>query len=119
MMTGVVQKSDVEALIRLALQEDIGSGDITSRAIFGKQDISEAAVVSKQQGIVCGIDVFRYVYEILDPDVAVTGLVHDGDAIRPGNRVILLKGPTISLLSGERTALNFLQRMTGVATRTT
>lgn len=117
-MKGAITKADVETLVRLAIQEDIGTGDITSQAIFGEQDVSKAAVVSKQNGIVCGTEVVRYVYEIIDIGVKVTPLIADGDSISPGDRILLVEGHTISVLSGERIALNFLQRMTGIATST-
>jgi nicotinate-nucleotide pyrophosphorylase (carboxylating) len=117
-MKGAITKTDVEILVRLAIQEDIGTGDITSQAIVGEQDVSRAAVVSKQDGIVCGTEVVRYVYEIIDIGVKVTPLIADGDSVSPGDRVLLVEGNTISVLSGERIALNFLQRMTGIATST-
>jgi nicotinate-nucleotide pyrophosphorylase (carboxylating) len=117
-MSGAVAMKDVEELIRLAVREDIGSGDITSRAIFGESDVSEAAIISRERGILCGTDLVGHVYGYIDQSVEVTCLMHDGDEIGPGDRVVLLKGPTIGLLSGERTVLNFLQRMSGVASRT-
>jgi nicotinate-nucleotide pyrophosphorylase (carboxylating) len=117
-MSGAVAMKDVEELIRLAVREDIGSGDITSRAIFGESDVSEAAIISRERGILCGTDLVGHVYGYIDRSVEVTCLMHDGDEIGPGDRVVLLKGPTIGLLSGERTVLNFLQRMSGVASRT-
>lgn len=117
-MSGAVAMKDVEELIRLAVREDIGSGDLTSRAIFGESDVSEAAIISRERGILCGTDLVGHVYGYIDQSVEVTCLMHDGDEIGPGDRVVLLKGPTIGLLSGERTVLNFLQRMSGVASRT-
>jgi len=117
-VSGAVAMKDVEELIRLAVREDIGSGDLTSRAIFGESDVSEAAIISRERGILCGTDLVGHVYGYIDQSVEVTCLMHDGDEIGPGDRVVLLKGPTIGLLSGERTVLNFLQRMSGVASRT-
>lgn len=113
-----IKRADVEHLIRCALSEDIGEGDITSRAIFSEDDVSRGAIVSRQDGIVCGREMVRYVFEILDPRVTVVSNVSDGDTIGPGSEVLSVQGPTISVLSGERTALNFIQRMTGIATRT-
>jgi nicotinate-nucleotide pyrophosphorylase (carboxylating) len=117
-MSGGIAMKDVEELIRLAVREDIGSGDITSWAIFDASDASEAAIISKERGILCGTDLVCHVYRVVDRNVEVTCLMRDGDEISPGDRVVLLKGPTIGLLTGERTVLNFLQRMSGVATRT-
>jgi nicotinate-nucleotide pyrophosphorylase (carboxylating) len=117
-MKQAIQLSDVKTLISLAIEEDIGAGDITSRAIVTEGDVSGAAIVSHGQGIFCGTDMVTYVYEMIDDKVAVTAAVKDGDTIREGRRVIALSGPTASILSGERIVLNFLQRMTGIATKT-
>lgn len=117
-MNDVIQRKDIETLIQLAISEDIGEGDITSRAIFGEGDESKAVVTAKQQGIFCGVDVARIVYEIVDPAVSVMPLVRDGDAIAEQDKVIAVTGPTLSILSGERITLNFIQRMTAIATRT-
>jgi nicotinate-nucleotide pyrophosphorylase (carboxylating) len=113
-----IDRADVEQLIRMAIAEDIGDGDITSRAIFTDTDTSRGTIVSRQDGIVCGCDMVRYVYEILDSRVSVVPVVHDGATIGPGSAIISVEGPTISVLSGERVALNFIQRMTGIASRT-
>jgi len=117
-MNNGIQRKDIETLIGLAISEDIGEGDITSRAIFREGDISKGVIAAKQQGIFCGGDVVRIVYEIIDPAVSVTLLVRDGDAIAARDNVIAVAGPTVSILSGERIALNFIQRMTAIATRT-
>ncbi|MBP7734795.1 MAG: carboxylating nicotinate-nucleotide diphosphorylase [Spirochaetes bacterium] len=117
-MSETIQKSDIEKLVGLAIAEDIGGGDITSQAIFNKGDIAYGIIASKDVGIFCGSDVARIVYEIIDPKVSVTPLVRDGDTIRKNDRVMTVAGPTISVLSGERIVLNFIQRMTAIATRT-
>lgn len=117
-MSGTINRSDVEALVRMAITEDIGEGDVTSRAVFKEGERSRATIMSKQEGVFCGSDMLRYVYQILDPLVSVTSAVQDGVSIKKGDAVAGISGPTISLLSGERIALNFLQRMTGIATRT-
>lgn len=113
-----IRRADVEQLIRLAISEDIGDGDITSRAIFSEGDVSRGVIVSKQEGIVCGCDMVRHVYGILDPRVSVVPDINDGERIGSGSEVLTIQGPTISVLSGERIALNFIQRMSGIATRT-
>ena len=113
-----IKLTDVEQLIRMAIAEDIGEGDVTSHAIFTDADSSRGTIVSRQEGILCGCDMVRYVYEILDSRVSVVPVVADGAMIGPGCTVMSVEGPTVSVLSGERIALNFLQRMTGIATRT-
>lgn len=113
-----ILRKDIETLVNLAISEDIGEGDITSRAIFNADNVSEGVIRAKQQGMFCGSDVAKIVYEIVDPKVSVRALVRDGDAIAVGDAVISVSGPTISVLSGERITLNFIQRMTAVATRT-
>jgi nicotinate-nucleotide pyrophosphorylase (carboxylating) len=117
-MKGSIPLGDVEALIRLAISEDIGGGDVTSQAIFKAGDNTHAGIVSKQKGIFCGVDMAGYVYRLIDPSVSVTAKVNDGAPIVEKEAVIAIDGPTASVLSGERIALNFLQRMTGIATRT-
>lgn len=105
--------------IRAALAEDLGSeGDVTSAAVFGADHRSRAVVVAKADGVLCGVDAFRTVFEVLDSRVRVEHLVADGTPVVRGMRVLALQGPTVSLLSGERTALNFLQRLGGIATLT-
>jgi nicotinate-nucleotide pyrophosphorylase (carboxylating) len=117
-MNNSIQRAAVETLIRLAIGEDIAEGDVTSRAIFNVEDLSRARIVSKQQGVFCGSDMIRYVYEMIDSRVSISQNVLDGDIISKKDMVMTISGPTISILSGERIALNFLQRMTGIATRT-
>lgn len=115
---GTIQFSDVEELIRLAIREDIGTGDITSQAIFSSDDTSRAGIIAKQSGVFCGADMGRFVYEMIDPRVSIAFIVNDGDTIGDRTRIMDLSGPTISVLAGERIVLNFLQRMSGIATRT-
>lgn len=117
-MKNPIQRSDIEALVNLAIKEDIGDGDVTSQAIFKASDVSQGVVTSKGKGIFCGSDVARIVYEIVDPAVMVTSLIREGDAIDNKYTVLKVTGPTISILSGERIVLNFIQRMTAIATRT-
>ena len=113
-----IQKKDVKKLIELGLKEDIGRGDITSSAIFSRHDESRALIISKGHGYLCGTLMVQYVYEFIDKEVVVERLMEDGSEILPGIEIIRISGPTISVLTGERTALNFLQRMTGIATKT-
>ena len=117
-MINQLDEKRVRKLILMALKEDIGTGDITSKAIFAKSDISRAVIKSKDNGVLCGIEMVLYVYSLIDGRVSVSAMQRDGNKISKGMIVCEITGPTISLLSGERTVLNFIQRMSGIATRT-
>jgi nicotinate-nucleotide pyrophosphorylase (carboxylating) len=103
-------------LIALALEEDAGLGDLTSRAIFSAGHRSRAVIDAKQALVVCGLEVAARVFARVDPMIKVCLLAHDGDWVTAGTAVMRLDGPTASLLTAERTALNFLQRLSGIAT---
>ncbi len=103
-------------LIDLALEEDAGLGDVTSRAIFSAKDRAHAVIDAKQALVVCGLAVAARVFARVDPALKTSALAQDGDRVSPGARVLDVRGPTASLLTAERTALNFLQRLSGVAT---
>ena len=103
-------------LIDLALDEDAGLGDVTSRAIFPASHRSRAVIDVKQNLIVCGLEVAARVFSRVDPLLKTKLLARDGDRMKPGAAVLRIEGPTGSLLTAERTALNFLQRLSGVAT---
>ena len=117
-MNTTVEKSEIISIIQLALKEDIGSGDVTSNAIFKKTEKSEAVIVAKEEGIFCGGDIIQFIYEEIDPAVVISPEIGDGTEVQPGNIVSRISGPTQSILIGERTVLNFIQRMCGIATRT-
>ncbi|CUH95669.1 putative nicotinate-nucleotide pyrophosphorylase [Propionispora sp. 2/2-37] len=108
----------LEVLISQALQEDIGFGDITSEAIFTDDHESKGYLLAKQDMILAGREVFTHVFRMLDERIGVEWHRQDGDAVQKGDIFAHFYGPTRSLLSGERVALNFLQRMTGIATET-
>jgi nicotinate-nucleotide pyrophosphorylase (carboxylating) len=105
-----------DQLIDLALDEDAGLGDVTSRAIFPPTHQSTAVIEAREPLVVAGIDVGGRVFERVDDTVRVTVHVADGVAARKGARLITVKGPTRALLTAERTALNFLQHLSGIAT---
>jgi nicotinate-nucleotide pyrophosphorylase (carboxylating) len=105
-----------EHLIDLALEEDAGLGDITSRAIFPAGHRSVAVIDAKQDLVVCGLDVAARVFAKQDAGLKVKLLARDGDRIKRGGLVLRVEGPTASILTAERTALNFLQRLSGIAT---
>ncbi len=107
-----------ETIVRRALEEDIGDGDITTRCIVPSDATLEGQVIAKQAGVIAGLDVARLALTLLDERVQVTPRVADGDLLRPGQVIATLLGPGHALLSGERVALNLLQRMSGIATLT-
>lgn len=107
-----------DGLIDTALKEDVPRGDITSESIIPADSVSRARFLAKEEGILAGIDLALRVFEKIDPGVSFTKALDDGRSFGPGVVLARLKGSSISLLKGERTALNFLQRMSGIATKT-
>ena len=105
-----------ETLIELALTEDLPGGDVTSRAIFGPDHRSTAFIEARNTLCVCGTDVAVEVFRRVNPDLVVTKHVSDGTLVATGDRVISVSGATADILACERTALNFLQHLSGVAT---
>jgi nicotinate-nucleotide pyrophosphorylase (carboxylating) len=113
-----MQEGDYLPLIELALREDLGVlGDVTSEATVADGE-SSATLWSKDDGILAGEEVFSAVFRAIDPGVSVAFVAHDGASLSRGERVASVRGRTISLLSGERTALNFLSLLSGIATET-
>jgi nicotinate-nucleotide pyrophosphorylase (carboxylating) len=109
----------VQALIKLALEEDFGEqGDLTSLATLTDGMIIRGTVTAKQDGVIAGLPAVEMVYAAIDAGVAINTLVSDGDSVQPGDIVCEVSGNARSVLAGERTALNFLQRMSGIATMT-
>ena len=104
-------------LIDLALDEDAGLGDVTSRAIFSATHRSRAFIEAKQDLVVCGLEVAARVFAKVDPKLKVQLAARDGERVKNGRVVLRVAGPTASLLTAERTALNFIQRLSGVATK--
>jgi nicotinate-nucleotide pyrophosphorylase (carboxylating) len=104
-------------LIDLALREDAARADVTSRAIFPRRHRSRAIIDAKQDLIVCGLEIAAAVFRRLDSRVKVRATVREGARVRKGAVVMRIEGPTASLLAAERTALNFLQRLSGIATQ--
>jgi len=107
-----------DGLIDIALKEDMPRGDVTSESIIPRDSVSRASFLAKEEGVLAGIDVARRVFEKIDPGVSFIKALEDGRSFEPGDVLARLKGSSISLLKGERTALNFLQRMSGIATKT-
>ncbi len=105
-------------LIKLALQEDIGDGDITTDAIIPPDSLSEAELIAKDDGIICGVEVFCDTMYEVDSSLTIEKYFNDGNSIKKGDITIKINGRTQSILKAERTALNFIQRMSGIATKT-
>jgi len=107
-----------EQLIKMALSEDLGTGDITTMATVPSGSISTATVTFKETGIVAGLDIFSLVFRTLDASLKVEFHSHDGVEVASGSPVAFVSGSSLSLLMGERVALNFLQHLSGIATLT-
>ena len=105
-------------LIRMALREDVGDGDHSTLACIPPDANGTAKMVAKQAGILCGCEVGEQVFHEVDASLKVTLLKHDGDAVAVGDVVMLVEGHSGSILTAERTALNFMQRLSGIATET-
>jgi len=117
MNNNYIEKS--KELIRLALEEDIQSGDITTSAIVNENEKCEGKLVAKESGVIAGLEVFQYVFKLLDgKGLDFHSNIYDGAEVQKGNLIAEFSGQMKTVLSGERTALNFLQRMSGVATKT-
>jgi len=106
----------IDKIIRLAVEEDLGAGDITSENIFAASDKADGYIYAKEDLVLCGVNVARDAFLYVDPAVKFKALKKDGSFIKKGEKVITLSGPAVSILAAERTALNFLQRMSGIAT---
>ena len=106
------------ALLERALAEDIGTGDVTTEACIDPATRAEAVIVAKANGTLAGLEMARRVFANVDKSVAFEALFADGARVTPGTEVARLRGPARAILTGERTALNFLQRLSGIATRT-
>jgi nicotinate-nucleotide pyrophosphorylase (carboxylating) len=108
-----------ERLARLALEEDLGAtGDLTSQAVIPPDAVGQAVFVARSAGVIAGLPAAAIVFGLVDPGLSFQPLVSDGAAAQPGTQVAVVRGPMRSLLTGERTALNFMQRLSGIATLT-
>lgn len=113
-----MKEDATDALIETALKEDMPQGDITSENIIPADSESEAIILAKKEGVLAGIDVAERVFHKIDPSIVFKKNLNDGQRFRNGQTLATIQGSSISLLKGERTALNFLQRMSGIATTT-
>ena len=108
----------VKQVIASSLKEDIGKGDITTLSTIPKSKKASAVLIAKERGIICGLDIINFVFRTVDPKVKIIYFKKDGQNVKKGEKVAKIKGKARSLLTAERTILNFLQMMSGVATTT-
>ena len=108
----------IDEAVQRALAEDVGKGDLTSNALIPEDAYTEGVIYSKDSGVLAGMPVARRVFERLDPEVEIEQELEDGSALAPGSVIARIRGKGRAILTGERTALNFLQRLSGIATAT-
>ncbi len=118
MNNNITMTLNVDELILGALREDISSEDVSTNAVMRKAQKGEAQLICKQDGVLAGLFVFRRVFELLDEDIEVKFSYEDGQTVKNGEIIGTITGDIRAILSGERTALNYLQRMSGIATYT-
>ena len=118
MFDKVALKLNVDPLIMSALREDITSEDVSANSVMQQEQMGEVDLICKQDGIICGLQVFERTFKLLDEDTEVELYVKDGDEVKAGQLMAKVTGDIRVLLCGERTALNYLQRMSGIATYT-
>ena len=114
----ITMKLNVDPYILSALKEDITSEDVTTNCVMPEAKAGEVDLICKEDGIICGLDVFARVFELLDEKTKIEFYVKDGDTVKAKQKLAAVTGDIRVLLSGERTALNYLQRMSGIATYT-
>ena len=105
-------------LIRMAVEEDLGQGDLTSELFFKDNTITKANIISREEIVVCGIDVVREILKCYDEKIKLKVHIKDGESAHVGSKIATIEGPLCSMLSAERVMLNFLQRLSGIATTT-
>ena len=117
-MNRITMELNADEMILLALKEDITFGDISSDAVLPKAAMGSVELIAKQDGVIAGLTVFKRVFELIDGSIDIKFMVDDGNLVHSGEKLAVLRGDLHSLLSGERTALNYLQHMSGIATYT-
>ncbi|MBR4893418.1 MAG: carboxylating nicotinate-nucleotide diphosphorylase [Clostridia bacterium] len=117
-MNSITMLLNADDLILNALKEDITSEDITTNSVMPHYQKGQVELIAKQEGVIAGLDVFKRVFELLDKNTEFEFFFKDGDLVKPKDLIGIIKGDIRVLLSGERTALNYLQRMSGIATYT-
>ena len=114
----MINNKTIRKIIKSAIAEDLGKGDITTEAIVKDSKNGVATIISKQYGILAGINVTKYVFLEIDPELDISLFFKDGEILNYGNQVMKIEGRMASILKGERIALNFLSRMSGIASLT-
>ena len=117
-MNPITMNLVADDIIRFALREDMNAGDLSTESVCPERREAEVQLIAKAEGVVAGLDVFERAFTLLDPCTSFDARVADGDAVEPGQLLGIVRGDARVLLSGERVALNFLQRMSGIATYT-
>ncbi len=113
-----IEFEKVKKILELALSEDIEAGDITTMSCIPEDRMAKARIIAKEKGLICGLDLIGFIFRIVDENVAVKLNSKDGDTVSAGDIIALVEGPARPILSVERTVLNFLQNLSGVATTT-
>lgn len=108
----------IEKHVKQALEEDIGFGDITTDYLAGENDFLKGSLNTRTDGVLCGCDVFKMVFKVLSDDIKIKFYFKEGDVIKKGDKIADIEGPARFLLIGERTSLNYIQRLSGIATET-
>lgn len=117
-MNPITMNLVADDIIRFALREDMNAGDLSTESVCPERREAEVQLIAKAEGVIAGLDVFERAFTLLDPRTSFEARVADGDAVEPGQQLGVVRGDARVLLSGERVALNFLQRMSGIATYT-
>lgn len=117
-MTILLHDFIIEKHVKSALEEDIGFGDITTDFLAEVHDTLSGSLNTREDGVLCGASIFKKVFEILSKDIEIKFYFKDGDSIKKGDKIADISGPARFLLTGERTALNYIQRLSGIATET-
>lgn len=117
-MNSITMQLQADKLIRMALEEDITSEDVSTNAVMSTKVQGTVDLIAKEDGVIAGMDVYARVFKLLDEDTEIEMFCHDGDEVREGDLMAKVTGDIRVLLSGERVALNYLQRMSGIATYT-
>lgn len=117
-MNPITMNLVADDIIRFALREDMNAGDLSTESVCPERREAEVQLIAKAEGVIAGLDVFERTFTLLDPRTSFDARVADGDAVEPGRLLGIVRGDARVLLSGERVALNFLQRMSGIATYT-
>jgi len=115
---GLSNTPQVEQLIDQAMAEDLGQGDVTTEALIPKAQQGRASIIAKARGIIAGVEVAKQVFLKADPELKLAILIEDGTEVKPGDIVTKIEGRVASILKAERIALNFLQRLSGIASET-